>query len=332
MSVIYERMHRNANEASADQALLALQEMMLNAVTNGALERIDRRVERGNSLRPWGVHLHGPVAGSPLAAADQTFLTTYPDAILSQTPVTDAAMYPVAAATEGLAAVGVLARERKNRQLFASAAMQLCRSAMEGSARTIWLLSDSSNQERGSRCLTLLAQELSEQKKFLGHQDAVLHAVATPPPPERFTELTDHRQKVDAFLAHLTTTYSPTNFKGFTKTVTRAATWIDGHQPAHDTGELASGPLTPAADTFYSYGSSFVHGLQWAIDYAKENRLYGMIGDGLFSALIMTECAIALFEALSRDPAAADTPHEDSRVPAYLEPTIQDWAQMYSKP
>ncbi|MGY4100733.1 hypothetical protein ACW2Q0_14445 [Nocardia sp. R16R-3T] len=332
MSATHERMHTNSDETSADQTLLALQEMVLNGITNGALARIDQRVERGQTLRPWGVNLHGPIPGSPLAAADGAFQATYPDAVLSNNPVTEAALFPVATATESLAAVGVLAKERKNRQLFASATMQLCRSAMEGSARTIWLLSDSSSQERISRCLTLLAHELGEQKKFLGHEDAVLRAAATPPPPERLTELTDHRQKVDAFLTHLTATYRPTNFKGFTKTVSRAATWIDGHQPAHDTGELASGPITPAADAFYSYGSSFVHGLQWAVDYARENHLYGMIGDGLFSALIMTECAVALFEALSRDPAAAGTPHKDASVPAYLEPTIRAWAQMYSLP
>jgi hypothetical protein len=51
------------------------------------------------------------------------------------------------------------------------------------------------------------------------------------------------------------------------KTIALAAEWVDAHPPAHDTGELANETLGPGAKTFYSYGSSFVHEYQWAVDY-----------------------------------------------------------------
>ncbi|MFE2999584.1 hypothetical protein ACFXG4_31835 [Nocardia sp. NPDC059246] len=325
-------MSTNSDESVSQQALLAVQEMLLNYKTGGALDRIDQRAERGGTLRPWGVNMHMPVPGSVLADDDTFFRSTYPDADLSNTPVTAAALFPIANATENLAAVGVLVQERKNRQLYSSATMQLCRSAMEGSARAIWLLGDTSRQVRVDQCLALLAQELGEQKRFVGLQKASIHAAATPPTPEELNDLADHSQKVDQFLTDLNKTYTVPKAKGYTETVKLAATWIDDNRPAHATGDLASISFAPIAREFYSYGSSFVHGLQWAVDYGLNDRLYGMIADGIFSALIMTECAVALFEALSRDPADAGTSHKDARVPAHLEPTIQAWAQMYDAP
>jgi hypothetical protein len=55
-------------------------------------------------------------------------------------------------ATENLNAVGLLVQERKqNRNLHATSIMQLCRSAMEASARTIWLLGDPDRNVRRDR-------------------------------------------------------------------------------------------------------------------------------------------------------------------------------------
>ena len=332
VSAINERMSANAEEPDAVQKLLAARKTIVNLATGGALDRINQRAGRGQALRPWGISMHGPLAGSPLAEADAAFLSAYPHPYLSNMPVTGEALYPAANATENLSAVAVLVKEQENGQLYAGEVMQLCRSAMDSAARAIWLLCDPSAEERASRGLTLVVNGLDEQAKFLGKQAAVLRSGTTIAPPEKFAQLADHSGKVDKALAHIKDTYTPTNFKGPLKTVTRAAAWIDGHRPAHDTGELAAGALLPNADSFYSMGSSPTHGLSWATDYASGGGIFRMMSDGLFCALIMTECAVALFETLSRDPADASTPHEKARVPSNLEPTVQAWAQMFNTP
>jgi hypothetical protein len=55
-----------------------------------------------------------------------------------------------------------------------------------------------------------------------------------------------------------------------------------------------------------------------------------MIADGLAAAVNMTECAVALFEAVSRGPSGQKRTAE-SHVPPRLEPTITAWAELYSQ-
>lgn len=55
-----------------------------------------------------------------------------------------------------------------------------------------------------------------------------------------------------------------------------------------------------------------------------------MIADGLAAAVNMTECAVVLFEAVSRDPSGHEATTQ-SYVPPRLEPTIAAWTQLYSQ-
>ena len=75
------------------------------------------------------------------------------------------------------------------------------------------------------------------------------------------------------------------------------------------------------AKSVYSWGSSLVHGYKWAVDYAGGMRWFGMIADSLAAAINMTECAVALYEAVSRAP-EGERESVESYVPARLEPTI----------
>jgi hypothetical protein len=97
---------------------------------------------------------------------------------------------------------------------------------------------------------------------------------------------------------------------------------------AHDTGELANNGLQGGAKSFYSYGSSFVHGYYWMTDYGGGMRLFGMIADSFAAAINMTECAVALYEAVCRAP-EGDRERTESYLPARLEPTIAQWTGLY---
>ena len=83
------------------------------------------------------------------------------------------------------------------------------------------------------------------------------------------------------------------------------------------------------AKSVYSWGSSLVHGYKWAVDYAGGMRWFGMIADSLAAAINMTECAVALYEAVSRAP-EGERESVESYVPARLEPTIAQWTGLIS--
>ena len=54
----------------------------------------------------------------------------------------------------------VLVEQRTDGNLHASSIMQLCRSAMEGSARTIWILGNPDRDVRRDRALNVLVEQL----------------------------------------------------------------------------------------------------------------------------------------------------------------------------
>lgn len=68
-----------------------------------------------------------------------------------------------------------------------------------------------------------------------------------------------------------------------------------------------------------------MHGYKWSVDYFPGVKLFGMIADSLATAIFMTECAVALYEASCRGPAGKSS-SEQSSVPERLEPTIATWS------
>lgn len=122
-------------------------EALVNLLTNGALDRVDQRGKRARELYQWGLHPHHAEPGSPLAD-NAAFEEAYPLALSGGVGVTEEALFPMMNASENLNAAGILIEERPNNgNVLASSIMQLCRSAMESSAKTIWLLS---SPDRGS--------------------------------------------------------------------------------------------------------------------------------------------------------------------------------------
>lgn len=309
----------------ADQQLI---EMLLNLVTNGALDRIDSRAERAAELRQWGLHPHRPDLGSPLAGDDCAFQEAYPLLIAGDAAVTEECLFPMMNATENLFAASLLVRERKaTRNLYASSIMQLCRSAMETSARTIWMLSPPDRRERLDRCLSMEMEQLRHQSKFLELEGQFERVARNPRPPHIVAMNNAHRAKHAALVSRSNAEYRPKRPPSFTETIALAAQWVDGHLPAHDTGELAVNGLEQGSRVFYSYGSSFVHGYSWMTDYARGEKLFGFVADGLAAALHMTECAVCLYEAICRRPGGERG--AESLVCERLEPTILQWASLF---
>jgi hemerythrin len=230
-------------------------------------------------------------------------------------------------ASENLNAAGLLTEQRRaHGTLVASSVMQLCRSAMETSARTIWLLSDPEREVRRDRCMQIVMEQLKQQSQFLKIDEETEINGHNPRPQHIIVMNREHRRKHAELLKTLKETYTFTRPPSFTKTVRLAAQWIDAHIPAHDTGELVACGLEDGARAFYSYGSSFVHGYFWMTDYVRNGRLFGMIADSLAAAINMTECAVALYECACRGPAES-RPDARSYVPERLEPTIAQWAR-----
>lgn len=300
-------------------------EMMVNLATNGSLDRIDQRAKRGAELRQWGLNPKLPEPGSPLAADDAAFHQAYPEALSGGQGVTEEALFPMMSAVECLGAVETLVQQRQNGSVYAVPVMGLCRSAMETSARTIWILSQPERGERIERALRVLVAQLEQQKRFLKIEDSNMSKNEARFSPELLAMNREHQRKQAELLKTLKDTYPLPVPDGFGKTIALAAAWVDEHLPAHDTGELAANGLHGGATAFYSWGSSLVHGYKWAVDYAPGVKLFPMIADSLAAAIFMTECAVCLNEAARRAPGGQRS--ADSLIPERLEPTITAWSQ-----
>jgi hypothetical protein len=310
---------RNAARRAAAQ-------LVANLMTNGAIGRIDQRAKRGAELRQWGLHPHKPDEGSPLAADDAAFEQAYPEALSGGQGVMEEALFPMMSAAECLSAVAALVEHRNvNGSVFSIPVMQLCRSAVESSARTIWILGEPDRDERRERAFRVLCEQLEQQRRFLKIEDENVMGGANPPPQKVISELREHRRKQADLVQTLTDKYPVKKPEPFGKTIGLAAKWVDEHVPPHDTGELAANGLHGGTTAFYSWGSSLVHGYKWAVDYAPGMRLFPMIADSLAAAVFVTECAVCLYEAACRAPGGPRNP--DTRVPSRLEPTIAAWSK-----
>jgi hypothetical protein len=115
----------------------------------------------------------------------QRRLRGYPLALSGGVGVTQEALFPMMNASENLNAARILVEERpENGNVDASSIMQLCRSAMDSSARTIWLLSDPDSEVRRDRCLSLLMEQLEQQRRFLKINDDNVNRGPNPPPAD----------------------------------------------------------------------------------------------------------------------------------------------------
>lgn len=117
------------------------------------------------------------------------------------------------------------------------------------------------------------------------------------------------------------------NVPNSTQLVKDAAQWVQENPPAHAVGLLGGGvSYAVLAERMYNLTSSFVHGFKWATWYVhKERELLGVVADSFAAALIMTESAVALFEAQAQNSKT----QRALNYPDILAPTISEWSYRY---
>jgi hypothetical protein len=283
------------------------------------LKRTYERAQRGADLKEWGLRHPPPDSDSSFALDDDGFMTE----IGGLVHIT--ALFPIMNATDSLsAAAELIAGRSTSRNAHIAALPALCRSALESSAITVWLLSPAKRADRRARCLGFTQAELSAQKSF--HAAERQWFDRDPSRPQR-PEFDEHVRLFEERLKMLENQPKkrPPNASDFPA---EAGKWINQHLPAHDR-ELYANDFAHGVSRFYTLGSAIIHGYKWPTDYVQnsEQATFGMAADGLAAAVGMAECAVALYEvqAQRRQP-----PSQRKRVyPARLQPTIDDWAALF---
>ncbi|MGW5075167.1 hypothetical protein [Rhodococcus sp. NPDC004095] len=231
-------------------------------------------------------------------------------------------------AAENIATVAhiVAGWDTSGKRRFTSIAT-LCRAAYESAARTIWMLSPTDPDERYRRCITLTANELREQANYHKLVNEAHDSGAQMIPAERYGSFETHSSNVLERQA-LIRSLKPQKWEGFTKLVHDASDWVADNPPIHVESETQLVDMRAQGRSFYSIASSLVHGLKWALEYMHEfNEPHYFAADSLASAVNMTECAVALFEAQAIN--LENPSPREVHYPPYLEPTIQQWAKLY---
>lgn len=279
----------------------------------------------GGSSKP-GIRRMMPDKGSSLAFDDLDFMTDLGDFVVSST-----ARFPVMSATDSLvgAAQAHTAAFKEGRTNIA-AVLSLCRCAIEASAKTIWLLEDPRRGERRARAIGFTQSERQPQQSFLRIEQKVFSARGLPTDSPEYGAFLRHRAEYDRRAALISAVPKAERRKppgSYEDIVTWSAKWIDKNPAPHVSDESTLG-MELGSNRFYSYASSFVHAYKWMTDYVHDDEdTMKILADGFAAAVIMTECAVALFEAQSAHPAKVSV--RLRHCPNSLWPTIKEWAPRY---
>jgi hypothetical protein len=286
------------------------------------------QVRADGSSKPRDPARFVPDRGSSLDLDDSHFVPELGENFVSSTarfPVMNAAECLVGAAQ----AFGASLQQKRTSTLSTGI---LCRSAIENAAKTVWLLADSGRAVRRARALGYAQREIGYQRGYIEAERRFLNARTDEQraADRRIFEETErwYRQRLD-FLTSLPKSARqrpPSDYEFF---VRWAGEWIDVNPPPHviDAGGLKYG-MSIGAGRFYTVGSSFVHGYKWLTDYiGTDEDVLAQLADSLAAAVIMTECAVALYEAQATHPARARLRRKN--YPDYLESTVSLWAGRY---
>jgi hypothetical protein len=294
------------------------------------LERTYERARRGRALRDWGLkNRTTPLdPDSSLARDDADFMPDY-----AGDPVSGSVLFPVMNATDDLAAAAELIEWRPHsKNAHAAALLTLCRAAVESSARTIWLLSDTDRAIRRSCCVRFEASELDNQRGFHKSERDWYDSHPGLQDGQDYGDFQQHVRLFDKRVEMLQKGMQATpkvSVPGSSEVVVVAAKWITKHRPSHDPEPYAD-RFVEVATRFYRLGSGFVHGYKWAMDYVQvgELEIFRMVAERLGVAVGMAECAVALYEAQAQRHGS-----ETSRTlfyPNRLEPSVKEWSSLYA--
>jgi hypothetical protein len=296
---------------------------------------IGDRAANAKKFLPWGLQPN-PVHPKSRLAQDNAAVTLddAPD-LVSQT-----ALYPTMNASEHLtAAAEVISFALLQGQIRTSATAALCRIAMESSAKTIWLISETDTEERIRRCYGFLKAERGRQEEFERLEAEALDARTDELFEADRAKFEERRVRVAARQAQIEA-LPPESITGPTggplKLVASAEKWMDERLPRPPDPDLDKVLYLRSARSFYSLGSGFVHGFKWLMPYVldegelDDTPLLAITLDAFNNAIRMTASAVALFEAQSIGPQR--DPRRFRNYPDGLEDMVTDLAADYRLP
>lgn len=318
------------------EKLAAVQETLDRALV---LRRILDRAARANALSDWlalsdwSLKRQVPDPGSSLALDDDGYLPK----LVSQTPdyppmfVSETAVYPAMSAAGNVASAAEIVNrweykdERGRLNMHTVAVLTGCRVALETAALTVWALGPEDRDLRRKRCAGLVFKENQNQRGFISCEQKINKITGDPVLQASLEKSCEEYEAYDAVIKEA----PKTNVPNSTQLVNDAARWIQDNPPAH-APDLLGGDigLEILTDRMYSLTSGFVHGFKWATWYVRtERELLGAVADSFAAALVMTESAIALFEAQAQNRSGTE---RAILYPDLLEPTIDEWSKRYA--
>lgn len=289
------------------------------------------QVRTDGSSKPRDPSRFVPDRGSSLALDDSGFTSE-----LGLNLVSSTARFPVMSAAESLVgaaqAYGAAIRERRTSNISTGT---LCRSAIENAAKTIWLLGDESRKVRRARCLGYAEREVGYQRQYIEIEEKFFKARDDSRKDADYKVFKETERRYTTRLNLLTSLPKAARLKPekrYEFFIEWAGNWIDNNPPPHITNAngLKYG-MSLGAQRFYAVGSSFVHGYKWMTEYiGSDEDVMAQISDSLGAALIMIECAVALYEAQATHPAKSVV--RARNYPDYLEATVAAWRPIYQQP
>lgn len=290
----------------------------LGKVLNPALGRVIERGERGQELEEWGLRPHRPDPGTPMAMDDEDgWAATIPDGLAGTV------MYPIMNATDALASVNVVLSAAAKTAPFrhhTPSFLASCRTAFESSAQAIWVLSSDDRNVRRARAAGLALVGVEHARDY--HSEAIkahdnkLYSLPDETYKSSQRRLGFHQEEVDRLTA-----LPHENGRSYKDLVRKAANWLQDNPPMHTT-DIDGKHFPTILKQEYRVCSSFTHGHAWPIHLVDgPSEMFAMMADAIMSAVISTECAVALYEAHATDPAVTRT----HKYPERLQPSIDGW-------
>ncbi|QQM21811.1 hypothetical protein I7X09_28375 [Rhodococcus sp. P-2] len=294
----------------------------LGTLLTPPLGRVVERGKRGQTLEPWGLQPHRADPGTPMAKDDE-------DGYDSKIPegLTGTVLFPIVNATDALASIQILLETGAKRTPFkhhTPSFLSSCRTAFESSAQAIWIMSPEDRDSRRARAAGLARIGTEHAREFQSeainaHDNKLLVM------PDKSYEQSKRQHQFYQDELDVLDTLPQQKGGGYTAMVRKAANWLQDNPPFHTT-DMDGKHFPTIMKQQYRVCSSFTHGHSWPTDLVNgPSALFAMMADAIATAVISTECAIALFEAQSTDPASGRTNHYPDR----LQPTIDGWRDRY---
>lgn len=256
--------------------------------------RIEDRADEARKLEDWRTTPSPPDEESSIVLDDRHGMPeTIRKHLTDDAPIFAHTLFPAMAAAENLTTVvSIVDQWDGTGHLRTLSVVSLLRGAFESSARTVWVLSPESRDERRARAQRVIKSEAKAQRKYATER----LKLSTDPPALR-SRIEQMRDSADA-LVKVFDALSVKDSKNYEQMIDESAKWIDANAPNR--------PRTAMADysrTLYSIASGLTHGSQWSTYSLRgPSDLMNLVADALYGALTMTEGAICLYEGQAASP------------------------------